>query len=57
MSIEPDTAEIATMTQTPPVEILAIPVPLAQRVVDYLAGRPYVEVFELIQDLQSLSPP
>ncbi len=36
------------------VEILAIPVPLAQATVNYLATRPYQEVADLIGGLTSL---
>lgn len=33
-----------------------VPVPIAQAVLDYLATRPYGEVYQLIATLQSLQP-
>lgn len=44
---------------TPPVKpprAIAVPLPLAQRLVDYLATRPYAEVCELIPALQRCEP-
>lgn len=35
---------------------VAVPVPLAQSILDYLATRPYGEVYRLISALQSLEP-
>ena len=44
---------------TPPVKApraIAVPLPLARRLVDYLATRPYAEVCELIPALQRCEP-
>lgn len=37
-------------------QAISVPVPLAQALLDYLATRPYGEVYQLIAALQSLQP-
>lgn len=38
-------------------QAISVPVPLAQAILDYLATRPYGEVYRLISAMQSLEPP
>ena len=53
----PDTTEIAAEAMNGKLadpEYLALPPELGQAILNYLAARPYLEVFEIIAGLQTL---
>jgi hypothetical protein len=45
------------MDSQPDPDHVLLPVPLGNRVLQYLAGRPYAEVHELVIGLQQLAAP